>query len=217
MAERTWARAVAAVVDGSGAVRGTAFFIGSDVALTCRHVMTAAIKQPIRLKPSYSSVSEQIIEEDYDEELDVSLLRVPTRPGRAWLELDPTPVMENTPVTSHGYPRDRDLLKFPDGYPLEPSRVSGKTTLVWRGQSLNLLVLSGAEVSKGMSGAPALDVDRQVAFGILRLSERAKEAAYAIPAASLMRRWPKMRDRPGSEGWSFSDLTPTLPTALAKT
>ena len=39
---------------------------------------------------------------------------------------------------------------------MDPAQVSGETTLIWRGQPVEMLVLVGADVQKGMSGAPAV-------------------------------------------------------------
>src|SRR5882757_7852810 len=87
MTGQTWLRAIAAVVDGEGVTRGTAFFVGSDVALTCAHVLDAAGKSPVSLKSVGESVAEKVIGAERDEVLDLALVRVLPRPDRTWLPL----------------------------------------------------------------------------------------------------------------------------------
>ena len=72
-----WTHAIAAVIDSKGVVRGTAFFVGPDVALTCDHVLAAAGDGPISLRPVGSTDPEKVIGDDRDAELDLALVRVP--------------------------------------------------------------------------------------------------------------------------------------------
>ncbi len=215
MPERNWERAIAALIDGDGVVRGTAFFVGSDVALTCDHVLSAASKEPVKLKPVGAGDAEEIISEDRDEDLDLALLRVPSKPDRTWLALSPQRAMGSRDIYSRGFPRDRHPSKYPDGFPMDPARVSGNTTLLWRGQPVEMLVLN-VGVQKGMSGAPAVDFETDAVVGILRFRE-GEEHAFAIPAEAAMRRWPGLPVSPDQPAVSFSTLTPAIPEALART
>lgn len=217
MPEPDWTRAIVAVIDGKGIVRGTAFFVGPDVALTCHHVLSAASDAPVTLRSVGSSVAEAMIGEDCDEELDIALVRLPWKAERAWLTLSPGMAMIGRSVHSRGFPRDHDLAKYPDGFPMDPARVSGDTTLVWRGQSVQMLVLVDADVQRGMSGAPAVDAENNAVVGILRFSEEGRERALAVPAGVVTRRWPRLPTNPSQPARSFAELTQAVPEALAKT
>lgn len=212
MPEQNWERAIAAVIDGDGVVRGTAFFVGIDVALTCDHVLAAASKGPVSLKPVGATVTEAIIGEDRDEDLDLALVRVPGRPNRTWLALSSERAMIGRDIFSRGFPRDRLPSRYPDGFPMDPSRVSGDVTLVWHGQPVQMLVLD-ADVQRGMSGAPAVDLETDAVVGILRFREGEKHA-LAIPTNAATRRWPGLLEQPAP---SFLDLTAAIPEALART
>jgi hypothetical protein len=215
MAERSWHKAIAAVIDGDGVVRGTAFFVGSDVALTCDHVLAAASKQPVSLRSTGENAIELIIETDRDEDLDLALLRVPPRSDRRWLALNAGEDEFRHNIRSRGFPRDHPSSKYPDGFPMDPARVSGWTTLNWHGQLAPMLVLDvGAD--KGMSGAPAVDADTDAVIGILRFRE-GDDRVLAIPTDTVMRRWPRLPTSLEQPVRSFSDLTPAIPAALAKT
>ena len=154
-----WTHAIAAVIDSKGVVRGTAFFVGPDVALTCDHVLAAAGDGPISLRPVGSTDPEKVIGDDRDAELDLALVRVPSRAERTRLTLSLDRMGPGSRVYSRGFPRDHDSLKYPDGFPMDPARISGETILIWRGQPVEMLVLVDADVQKGLSGAPAIDME----------------------------------------------------------
>jgi hypothetical protein len=211
-----WARSVAAVVDGRGIVRGTAFFVGPDVALTCHHVLAATAEKPVSLRAVGSTLTEEIVGEDSDEELDLALVRVQSRPDRTWLALDPTAPTVGRSVYSRGFPRNRDIRTYPEGFPLDPARISGEITLRWRGQPVQMLVLVDADAEKGMSGAPAVDANTNAVVGILRIAEEGQRRVLAVPAEVAIRRWPLLPTDQDQPPPSFADLTPTIPESLAR-
>jgi Trypsin-like peptidase domain len=212
-----WTGAIAAVIDGGGFVRGTAFFVGPDVALTCDHVLAAAGDGPISLRQVGSGHPEQVIGEDRDSELDLALVRVPSRADRTQLTLSLDRIVPGSRVYSRGFPRDHDYLKYPDGFPMDPAQISGETTLIWRGQPVEMLVLVDTDVQKGFSGAPAIDMERNSVVGILRFSEDKGQRALAIPAVAATRRWPGLLTDPGKPPRSFTELVDTVAEKLAST
>lgn len=215
MASQTWERAIAAVIDGENVTRGTAFFVGDDVALTCAHVLAAAAGTPVSLKPVGESVAEEIIGYELDEDLDLALVRVRPRPDRTWLTLNPNEAARDHRISSRGFPRSHPYRKYPDGWPMDPAVVLDEITLVWRERAVNVLVLdAGAE--QGMSGAPAIDAETNAVIGVLRFRE-GDDHALAIPAWEAIRRWPGLPASPGQSARSFADITPAIPAALAAT
>jgi hypothetical protein len=209
---KDWNRSIAAVIDVEGNVRGTAFFIGLDVAITCYHVLVAA-GTGAALKPVGSEVTEQIIETESDEELDLALIRVVSHSARNTLFFDSLPMSVGRDIYSHGFPRDHGIGKYPNGFPMDPARVSGNTDLTWRGQPVQLIVLANADVQQGMSGAPAIDLETQSIVGVLRFSESHNKRALAIPAEVVTRRWPAVLSE--NRKRTYGDLVDTIPDAFA--
>ena len=205
MTERTWDHAIAAVIDGEGVTRGTAFFVGSDVALTCNHVLSAASKQPVSLKPFGGNNSELIMETDPAEDLDLALVRVSARADRRWLALSPGGELLDHNIRSRGFPRTHPPDLYRDGFPMNLGRVSGSTTISWLGQHALMLVLE-VGIEKGMSGAPAVDADTNAVIGVLRFQE-GEDHALAIPTNTAMHRWPRLPTSLEQPMQSFSDLT----------
>src|SRR3954447_8496185 len=204
-----WTSAVAAVLDGEDVVRGTAFFVGPDAALTCVHVLDAVTTGPPRLKRVGSPQAEAVVESDRDEEHDLALLRLTAAPADArWLPLGPAGDLTGRDVSSHGFPRDKSLATFPEGYPLS-SRVTGPVTVHWQGVNRHVFVLDKAAAGKGMSGAPAIDPDTHAVLGVLRFADKSSGDAYAIPAVEATRASPGLatwaeRPRPGCAGLAAS-------------
>jgi Trypsin-like peptidase domain len=202
-----WKHAIAAVIDGKNVIRGTAFFVGPDVALTCNHVLVAASEGPIYLKSVGSTGKEKVLAQDCDEELDLALVQVASKPDRKKLALRHDTPSVGSRLYSYGFPRNRKPADFPDGFPMKPAEVSGQTTLLWRGQPVELLVLVGADATSGMSGAPALYEESDTVAGILRFIEGGQQNVFAIPAATAVKRWPGLLTEPGRLAPSFTELT----------
>lgn len=203
-ADDDWTRAVAAVVDPDGAVRGTAFFVAPDAALTCLHVVRGAPSRRFTLRTVGGAAEEAVLDDDQDEDLDLVLLRVAARERRPWLTLTDG-ASERGAIRSHGFPRDRHPDRYPEGFPMTPAGVAGRTVMVFRGIRAGLMVLDAAAVEQGMSGAPAVDETTGAVVGVLRLAERSRDAAFAVPTALVRERWPLPVDR--AEAPSFDTLS----------
>jgi Trypsin-like peptidase domain len=214
MLEHDWERAIAAVIDGNDVTRGTAFFVGSDVALTCDHVLSAASGQPVKLKPVGTATTEEVIDTDRDEELDLALIRVRSKPDRRWLALSTPGKVIHHNIRSLGFGQNHPPRTYPDGFPMDPARVSGHTTVNWRGQPVSMLVLD-VGVERGMSGAPAVDAETETVIGVLRFRE-GEDHALAIPTNAATSRWPGLPTSSEPPPRSFSDLTPAIQAALAE-
>ena len=212
--EGAWTGAVAAVIDQKDIVRGTAFLVGADVALTCHHVVAAAAG-PLRLRVIGSTTTEEVVEQDVADGIDLALLRVPAQHSRRWLRLNPAEVPIGSRIQSRGYPRDHSIARYPDGFPLDPTEVTGPITLNWNGRPVSLLVLAGATAVNGMSGAPAVEAQSGHVVGILRFSETDSQRALAIPAAHAVRHWPHLMTADGSAP-TYADSVASVPEAMAR-
>jgi len=206
-----WSDAIAAVIDSDGNTQGTAFFVGSDVALTCLHVLAAAGKQHGRLKPAGQRTEEVIVGVDCDEDLGLALVQVQPSPGRRWLALGDQPAVTGQEIHSKGFPQDHPRSKYPDGFPMNPARISGEARP--DRQRINVLVLD-AKLHRGMSGAPAVDPGTDAVVGVLRVDDD-EEFALAVPAGAVKRRWPGLPLSTDGPPSAFADLALAMPWSVA--
>lgn len=217
MSAERWRRAVAAVVDvvdGRERVRGTAFFVGPDVALTCHHVIRSAEGRTVRLRTVGSPGAEVVLDVDPDEERDLALLRVRNRTDRETVRLDPEHPTLGREVSSYGFPHDL-LARYPEGYPMDPVRPGGTTTLKFKGRESPMLVLPRKNQSRGMSGAPVRDVETGVVVGLLRITDQQTNDTMAIPAATVVERWPAAVVGPDGASPTYAVLTGRRPVPEA--
>jgi hypothetical protein len=202
------------VCDSDGNVKGTAFLVGQDVALTCLHVVSAAGKD-FGIRAAGSHQIDRVLDVDIDEDLDLALVRVSTYLDRSPVRINPIPPVIGNKIQSRGFPRDHVFSKYPEGFPLDPTEITGDTTLRWRTRLVKLLVLAGAEAEKGMSGAPAVDPATGTVVGVLRFSETGSARALAIRAVDILQRWPKLSQSPGI--LSYQTLVAAVAESLAAT
>jgi hypothetical protein len=209
MPGEAWRRAVAAVVDivdGKEKVRGTAFFVGPDVALTCQHVVKLGEGRPLWLRTVGSTDTDRVLEADADDERDIAVLRVRTRPDREIVRLDPLQVTLGRQVCSYGFPHDL-LTKYPEGYGMDPVALGPSTTLKFRNRESTVLVLPGKNLPRGMSGGPVLDVEAGAVVGLLRITDQKTTDTMAIPAATVVERWAGVVTGPDGAPPTFAVLT----------
>jgi hypothetical protein len=209
MPGEAWRRAVAAVVDivdGKEKVRGTAFFVGPDVALTCQHVVKLGEGRPLWLRTVGSTDTDRVLEADADDERDIAVLRVRTRPDREIVRLDPLQVTLGRQVCSYGFPHDL-LTKYPEGYGMDPVALGPSTTLKFRNRESTVLVLPGKNLPRGMSGGPILDVEAGAVVGLLRITDQKTTDTMAIPAATVVERWAGVVTGPDGAPPTFAVLT----------
>lgn len=210
MVSSDWISSVAAVVDAEDVVRGTAFFVGEDVALTCHHVIAAASNGPIRLRRIGSADLEEVLDSDLDEGLDLALVRVAPNPGSARLTMNSSRPPIGRQLISHGFPSDHSISIYPDGFPMDPAELAGQTLVNWRGQPVEQLILVGSGFAQGFSGAPALDSETGRVAGVLTKFESKGEKGYAIPAEVVQLRWPGLPTEHTEAGPLYHDLTRIL-------
>ncbi len=197
-----WADAIAAVVDANGDIYGTAFFVGSDVALTVLDVVVAAGETSGKLIPAGASTGEGIVDVDRDEAVGLALLRVESNPGRRWVALSDQQAVAGHDIFSRGFLLGYPPSRYPDGFPMTPARVSGEPKRVGRDQPVHMLALDAA-LRPGMSGAPAVDADTNAVIGVLLTSE---SEAFAVLAEEVRRCWPGLPTATGGPVPTFADV-----------
>jgi hypothetical protein len=204
-----WNRSVAAVIDAANIVRGTAFFVGDDVAMTCQHVLAAAADGPVRLRRYGSDEDEKVLACDADVGLDLALVRVSPKSESARLVIGTETPGTGQQVVSHGFPRDHPLTTWPNGIPLDKAEITGPTIINWQGRPVDQLALFGSGFMEGFSGAPAVDEKSGKVVGVLTKLE-SNERAYAIPAKVARLRWPELPTEATAAESRFEDITRVL-------
>jgi hypothetical protein len=212
-----WQRATAAVLDKNGRPRGTAFFVGSDIAITCKHVIDAA-GEGAEIKGTNEETRTPILDQDSDPDLDIALLQVENDPARPTVQLSFEPPLGGGEILSYGYAEDHRFADYPHGFPMDPARIAGDTTLNWKGATVKLLVLAYAQSQRGLSGAPAIYAASRAVIGVLRLSEGKTRRTLAVPAVEIARRWPRLAELTADSPTSINYrtvVTEAIPAALA--
>jgi hypothetical protein len=212
--DATWKSAVAAVIDAKGLIRGTAFFIGDDVALTCDHVLAAAGDGSVFLRRVGSDEIEEVLARDADGDLDLALVRVAPKSGSPWLALEVGEPRVGQEVTSHGFPIDHPVNSYPNGFPTAAAVTDGTTDLKWGERVVVQLILTGSHLAQGFSGAPAVDLGTGAVAGVLTKLENNGERAYAVPATVVRLRWPLLPVDASGEGARYAGLTSAIDDVL---
>jgi S1-C subfamily serine protease len=183
---------------------GTGFFIDSDLLLTCTHVIEG--KTTVTVKPFGSSgmlqatVLPGALPKD---DGDLALLQVTDPDPKQYAVLlhvlGPAEFAGSRDVVLAGFPKDD--FQHAGGYEPAPASVhprwADRTTLA------GLIVETTADVAKGLSGAPVLDLATGTIIGITRYRKAAAGdpggGGGAIPVALAVQAFPQVRaayDRP---------------------
>ncbi|MDX2939089.1 trypsin-like peptidase domain-containing protein [Streptomyces ipomoeae] len=206
--------AVLQIRDQQGEPVGLGFLVTEDLALTCAHVVNAALGIPPGTEPATSA------------RIDVTLplLRTPavgvpagaatapqiTARVERWVAPHPSGAGDVAALRlSDVVPGSRPirLVDEPDLWE-HPARVfgfpEGRSGGVWHAAVLRArqangwvqadLAANGYRVSGGFSGSPVWDGELKGVVGMMALAERGEPpASYLIPAADLMNAWPALR------------------------
>ena len=181
---------VCAVLDGAGALRGTAFFFRSDGwLLTCAHVVEScggavSLKVFGRERPLPCRV------ESIHTRLDAALLRAADEKWPSLMLGSDWKLAQR--VVSHGFSRDYATTTFADGYPLVETRICSLVTVGDRRGHADAIALEGSPVNQGLSGGPAINIDTGEVIGILRWRQDDRRC-LATPIPSLLADWSELR------------------------
>ena len=194
------------VRDRRGRPVGVGFLVGDELALTCAHVVNAALGTPLGSEPAADALIdvtfpllgapdgapllragvEQFVPPQPSGAGDVAVLRLSTAvPGSRPLLLAEEPDVWQHPARVFG---------FPDG---RPGGVWHSAVLRARqagGWVQADLAGGGYRVSRGFSGSPVWDERLKAVVGMMALAEEGEPpASYLIPTAGLLDAWPGLR------------------------
>ncbi|MEV0620596.1 trypsin-like peptidase domain-containing protein [Nonomuraea sp. NPDC050404] len=198
--------AVLQIQDRRGEPVGLGFLVTDELALTCAHVVSAALGTPPEIGPEAGAL------------LDVALplLRAPDDPPRMtasvehWVAPRPSGAGDVAVLRlSAAVPGSRPirLIEEPDVWQ-HPARVfgfpAGRSGGVWHAAVLRArqangwvqadLAGTGYRVSRGFSGSPVWDEELGAVVGMMALAEEGDPpASYLMPTAGLLAAWPGLR------------------------
>jgi len=221
---------VARVEDAGGRTMGTGFLVTPSLVVTCAHVIEDAGAGPgDRVRLAFHAggepVEAEVLPDGWHPGEDVAFLRVVgTSPeGTHPATLGPAQGSNGHPYQALGYPRDGPVLaRWPQ------AKIGGLVPV--QGWPIPLLQVQGAEVDKGLSGAPVLDTVTGHVVGMLTGYRDVKRSdkegapevryAYAIPAETLRDLWPetlelhapleKPGEPPDARGISTGDVAQSI-------
>lgn len=200
--------AVLRVRGSRGDAVGLGFLVSPDLALTCAHVVSAALG----LRPDERPTSAARLDVDLPLEGasatrgtgvtasiehwlppeesgggDVAVLRLDARlPGGRPVRLIETDEVWEHPVRAFGFPAGRPGGVWHSGV-LRAEQAHGWLQADLAGQ--------GYPVSRGFSGGPAWDEHLVGVVGMMAVAESGQPpASYLIPTAGLLRAWPQLRE-----------------------
>lgn len=194
--------AVLRITDQQGNCWGVGFLVGEQTALTCAHVVSAALGTPEEQPPTAAA---RVF-------VDLPLLSA-AEPGRAPVPArivhfaagDDVAVLRLETVIPQGRPVR--MVDAPDVWG-HPARVfgfpQGRPAGVWHAGVLRSrqadgwiqtdLASDGYRVSGGFSGSPVWDEDLSAVVGMVVVAESGEPAAsYLIPSDTLLRNWEPLR------------------------
>ena len=195
------------VLDATGAVVGTAFLVGTDVAVTSTDALGGA--EPPRIRVPGVPASFSVLEADPDDGLGVALVKLDRAPDLTALSFSYEDVnIVGRPIRVVGRMLDGARTTHDDAVARAVSRRLNDRT----GSLLELR----ARPARTSSGAPVVDSDTGLVVGVLRRAEP-DEPALAVPFSEIGRRWPVLAEVAPQTPPAYDTVVPThLPTALAR-
>lgn len=194
--------AVLRITDQQGNCWGVGFLVGEQTALTCAHVVSAALGTPEEQPPTAAArvfvdlpllsaaepgrapVPARIVHFTADGDIAVLCLEAAIPQGRPVRMVD-APDVWGHPARIFGFPQGRPAGVWHAGV-LRSRQADG-----WIQTDL---AFDGYRVSGGFSGSPVWDEDLSAVVGMVVVAESGEPAAsYLIPSDTLLRNWEPLR------------------------
>jgi energy-coupling factor transporter ATP-binding protein EcfA2 len=190
--------AVMRVFDGQGRPVGVAFLAAAGLAVTCAHVVSAALGLPegevpdasarVRMDLPLQEGNGAMVEatvQHWTHPEDVAVLQlIATLPGSAPIRLVVPGEIWGHPARAFGFPAGRDSGVWHSGV-LRSRQADGWVQVDLDG--------SGYRVTGGFSGSPVWDEKLVGVVGMLVVAEAGDPpVSYLIPTSGLLRAWPEL-------------------------
>ena len=192
--------ACSARLDTDAGPQGTAFFVAPGFAVTAAHVIGGVNGLGVQLSEGprswrghvvdvRPSLAREIAATSPYPAPDIALIEVDEGPRHACALLAEHPPAENARVMARGYTRTLDQLAVTAE--TETFRLTGM--LETTDPDCKLLKLGLGEVTRGMSGAPVLDLRTGEVIGMLRTSRKlgSNLGGWVVPADLIRLLWPE--------------------------
>jgi Trypsin-like peptidase domain len=192
--------ACSARLDTDAGPQGTAFFVAPGFAVTAAHVIGGVNGLEVRLSQGPGNWRGHVVDvrpflageiaatSPYPAP-DVALIEVDEGPRHACALLATRPPAENAQVMARGYTRTLDQQAVTAE--TETFRLTGM--LETTDPDCKLLKLGLGEATRGMSGAPVLDLGTGEIIGMLRTSRKlgSNLGGWVVPASLIRLLWPE--------------------------
>ena len=152
-------KSIARVISPAGNTVGTAFLVSSSgYLLTCWHVIADMQPVQVLIEGESTPLVAEVIRDLSNSQEDVAVLKI----SRPCSHLSPLGIdwSIGTPVWSYGYQYQKIVSS---GYPVS-GVISGETKITNEHQ---LIVVSGTDFQKGLSGAPLVNRQNGLVVGIV--------------------------------------------------
>jgi hypothetical protein len=192
--------ACSARLDTDDGTEGTAFFVAPGFAVTAAHVVGGADGLRVRLSEGQCTWrghvadvrpprASEIAPTSLYPAPDIALIEVEEGPQHACALLSKHCARENARVMTRGYTRTVDQLSVTAE--TETFRLTGM--LETTDPDCKLLKLGLGEVTRGMSGAPVLELRTGEVIGMLRTSRKlgSNLGGWVVPAELIRLLWPE--------------------------
>ena len=177
---------IARVVSKDGVTLGTAFsVVPPDYLLTCWHVIENQSSLNIIFDESITPIPVEIVADLSNEEEDIAVLKASQQLSSFIILGGDWEVGDST--WSFGYQYQQLVAS---GYPVS-GKISGSTKLT---NNRQLIVVSGTDFQRGLSGAPLIDVERGCVIGVVNAFMGEKGIGFAIPISTAMKKWHKLSE-----------------------
>lgn len=187
-------------LDTDAGPQGTALFVAPGFAVTAAHVIGGVNRLGVRLTEGPRNWRGHVVDvrPSLAREVpaaapypapDVALIEVDEGPRHACALLAKHPPAENARVMARGYTRTLDQLAVTAE--TETFRLTG--VLETTDPDCKLLKLGSGEATRGMSGAPVLDLRTGEVIGMLRTSRKlgSNLGGWVVPAGLIRLLWPE--------------------------
>ncbi len=179
-------RYIARIISPNGSTLGTAFLASSaGHLLTCWHVIRGNESVSVIFENEKEPVAAKVIHDLSNPQEDIAVLQITPK------RMTPPPLgidwEINDLVWSYGYQYENVAIS---GFPVT-GNISGNTLI---GVGQKLIVISGTNIQKGLSGAPLLHINSGRIVGIVNARLSKDDIGFAIPIKTVLDTWPELNE-----------------------